>query len=105
MQDKIVLQHENLGYVSTAIPSLSEDYYYVLEYDKNWLTLYQLNSGDQLKIKIRKKTWNKNPINNKDFIKILKVQPEGKFRKDGENWIQSKTEFEDILQDYTILTR
>lgn len=101
---KIRYQLECLGYITEIIPKLDNNYKYVINYENNWLTLYQLNNGTTEKIKIRKKTWNKNPIHSGDIIKITEIKPEGRFFKDSNGeWQQSTTNFEDIVQKYNLV--
>ena len=97
--DKINWQQEYLGYISLKL-SIDDDYYYVCDIDKNWLTLYQLSSGDTIKIKSRKKYIGDLTV--KKIIKILEISPEKKWRKNGDEW-ERIDEYEDILVDFKIL--
>lgn len=110
--DKIMYEQEHLGYIQTKM-NLSEDYYYITDIKDNWITLYQLCSGDNLKIKCRAKTRNSNPIFIGEIIKIKSIEPERKYillkdengkeilDKNGKKiWERSETEYEDILKDY-----
>ena len=102
--DKINYQQEYLGYISEVRPSLDDDYYYVQEISGNWLTLYQLNSGDILKIKARKNALSLNPIYVKQIIKADEIREEKKWRKVDGEWIRID-ETEPILISYQVLQR
>ena len=102
--DKINYQQEYLGYISEVRPSLEDDYYYVQEISGNWLTLYQLNSGDILKIKARKNALSLNPIYVKQIIKADEIREEKKWRKVDGEWIRID-ETEPILISYQALQR
>lgn len=101
--DCIRYQNECLGYINLVYPKLSEDYYYIKMLKDNWLTLYQLATGDTLKIKVRKNTLNSNPVEENQVIKVLEITQEKKWGKDENgNWIR-KEEYEDILSKYSVL--
>lgn len=102
--DKIKYQQEYLGYISITKPSLDEKYYYVSNIDKNWVTLYQIKTGDTLKIKFRKNDWSKNPFYYRQIIKVLDIAAEKRFAKDPDgNWIRID-EYEDILKKWQVLS-
>lgn len=96
---KIQWQQKYLGYISFKL-DIDDDYYYVCDIDKNWLTLYQLSSGDTIKIKSRKKYIG--DLVPKKIIKILEISPEKKWRKNGDEW-ERIDEYEDILVDFKVL--
>lgn len=91
--DKLNYQKEYLGYVSEIRSNLDNDYYYIEEISGNWLTLYQLNSGDTLKVKARKNTLTLNGVCTKQIIKVGEIREERKWRKVNDEWVRiDKTE-------------
>lgn len=103
LSQQLVWENELLGYVQTVIPKINSTYYFIVEINNNWLTLYQLATGDTLKIKVRKNTLNSNPVSENQVIKVLEITQEKKWGKDENgNWIR-KEEYEDILSKYSVL--
>ena len=102
-KNRIQSELEHLGYIQTTIEDISDEYYYVTDFNGNWLTLYQLNSGDSKKIKSRKKYLSETDIGVGRIIKILDISEEPKWRKDnmGE-WYRSE-ETEPILTRFLVL--
>ena len=113
--DKIKYEQEYLGYIQTTV-NIDKKYYYITDINEAWLTLYQLNTGETLKIKCRKKTQNQNPIVTGNIIKVLKIEPEPKFKllkdengkeildKNGKKqWYRDQDDLEDILQKYSLV--
>lgn len=103
IKNRIQSELEHLGYIQTVIDSVSDEYHYVTDMNGNWLTLYQLNSGDSKKIKSRKKYLSETEIGVGKIIKILNISEEPKWRKDnmGE-WYRSE-ETEPILTKFLVL--
>jgi hypothetical protein len=100
--DKLMFELDCLGTIQTTLRTKS-NYYIVLEVKDNWVTLYQLTTGDQLKIKCRKKTLNATPIKERDVIKVIEFADENKWRKtDAGEWYQID-ETEQILKSYELL--
>ena len=93
----------HLGYIQTVIKDVPDEYHYVTDINGNWLTLYQLNSGDSKKIKSRKKYLSETEIEIGKIIKVLEISQEPKWRKDnmGE-WYRSE-ETEPILTRFLVL--
>lgn len=113
--DKLAYEQEYLGYIQTTV-NIDKKYYYITDINEAWLTLYQLNTGETLKIKCRKKTQNQNPIVTGNIIKVLKIEPEPKFKllkdengkevldKNGKKqWYRDQDDLEDILQKYSLV--
>lgn len=99
--DILEWQREHLGYIQYTKSDLDEAYYYVTDIDKNWLTLYQLKTGNTLKIKSRKKYIMDLTANR--IIKVLDIIQENKWVKNPDgSWGRSE-ELEDILKNYKIL--
>ena len=103
VKNRIQSELEHLGYIQTTIEDISDEYHYVTDINGNWLTLYQLNSGDSKKIKSRKKYLLETDIGVGRIIKILDISEEPKWRKDnmGE-WYRSE-ETEPILTKFLVL--
>lgn len=101
--DKIKFQQEYLGYISITKPNISEEYYYLSAINGNFADLYQLKTGNTLKIKFRKGDYNKNPFYEHEIIKVLDIVSEKKWGKDSDgNWYR-KDEYEEILKKWQIL--
>ena len=103
IKNRIQSEILHLGYIQTVIEDVSDEYHYVTDINGNWLTLYQLNSGDSKKIKSRKKYLSETEIAVGKIIKILDISQEPKWRKDnmGE-WYRSE-ETEPILTRFLVL--
>ena len=103
IKNRIQSELEHLGYIQMVLKDIPDEYYYVIDINGNWLTLYQLNSGDSKKIKSRKKYLLETDIGVGRIIKILNISEEPKWRKDnmGE-WYRSE-EMEKILTKYLVL--
>ena len=103
VKNRIQSELLHLGYIQTVIDSVSDEYHYVTDINGNWLTLYQLNSGDSKKIKSRKKYLLETEIEVGKIIKVLEISQEPKWRKDnmGE-WYRSE-ETEPILTRFLVL--
>ena len=103
IKNRIQSEILHLGYIQTVIEDVSDEYHYVTDINGNWLTLYQLNSGDSKKIKSRKKYLSETEIGVGKIIKILDISQEPKWRKDnmGE-WYRSE-ETEPILTRFLVL--
>ena len=113
--DKLSYEQEYLGYIQTTV-NVDKKYYYITDIKEAMLTLYQLSTGETLKIKCRKKTQNQNPIVVGNIIKVLKIEPEPKFKlikdengkeildKNGKKqWYRDENDLEDILQKYSLV--
>ena len=103
IKNRIQSEILHLGYIQTVIDDVPDEYHYVTDINGNWLTLYQLNSGDSKKIKSRKKYLSETEIGVGKIIKILDISQEPKWRKDnmGE-WYRSE-ETEPILTRFLVL--
>ena len=103
IRDRISSELMHLGYIQTILDNVSDEYYYVTNIDGNWLTLYQLNSGNTIKIKSRKKYLSESDISINKVIKILEISEDNRWRKNqmGE-WYKSD-ETEPILTSFLVL--
>ena len=102
-KNRIQSELTHLGYIQTVIEDVADEYYYVTDINGNWLTLYQLNSGDSKKIKSRKKYLSETEIEIGKIIKVLTISEEPKWRKNimGE-WYRDE-ETEPILTRFLVL--
>ena len=113
--DKLSYEQEHLGYIQTTI-DIGEKYYYISDIKEAMLTLYQLKTGETIKIKCRKKTQNQNPIVAGNIIKVEKIGLEPKFKlikdengkeildKNGKKqWYRDENDLEEILQKYLLV--
>lgn len=95
--EQIEFEIDNLGYANTTFPEVSNAYAMVLEVNSKYtpvIDLYKLNTGETIKVKIKKNRFydaNENPIIMKgNIIKILKTHTEyGKKLIDGK-WYDNK---------------
>lgn len=105
ISQQLKAQKEYLGYLQYANPSLATTYHYVLSIDGKYknknITLYRLCDGETLTYKIRPRTLDDNPIEPGEIIKVLDTHTEGKWSKDGDQWVQSTTDFNDFLTKYS----
>lgn len=99
-------QLQCLGFISAVLPGSDEKYYMVCNQEKNWFTLYQLKTGNTLKIKSRSNIIANNPVKVGDCIKVLEIKPEPRFYKDdNDEWARDFDHMEDILKRYQVLKK
>lgn len=102
--DKIKYQKEYLGYIQLVIPKIKSNYYYVEDIDGRYankmVKLYQLNSGEQLSIKVKKGTLTNNPLYEDSIIKVIKITEEKKWGRNENGEYYQKEENEPILKEY-----
>ena len=103
--EKMKYQNDLLGYVDLVLPKTSKEYYYVSAINGSMITLYQLCSGDTLKIKIRSNTMKNSPFFENDIIKVLEINQEKKFVKNPDGTWGRKDELENILSKYLVLKK
>jgi DNA polymerase III alpha subunit len=105
ISQQLKAQKECLGYLQYANPHLATTYHYVLSIDGKYknknITLYRLCDGETLTYKIRPRTLDDNPVEPGEIIKVLDTHTEGKWSKDGDQWVQSTTDFNDFLTKYS----
>lgn len=103
--DRIKYEGECLGYIQLTVPKLDSDYVYVLDIDGKFANktaiLYTLKNGEQVRVKVKAKTLETDPIQKGDILRIDEVREEGRWSKDSNGkWQQSQTEKEQILKKY-----
>ena len=105
ISQQLKAQKEYLGYLQYDNPRLATTYHYVLSIDGKYknknITLYRLCDGETLTYKIRPRTLDDNPVEPGEIIKVLDTHTEGKWSKDGDQWVQSTTDFNDFLTKYS----
>lgn len=105
ISQQLKAQKEYLGYLQYVNPRLATTYHYVLSIDGKYknknITLYRLCDGETLTYKIRPRTLDDNPVEPGEIIKVLDTHAEGKWSKDGDQWVQSTTDFNDFLTKYS----
>ena len=103
IKNRIQNELEHLGYIQIVLDNVADEYYYVTEIKGNWLTLYQLHTGNTIKAKSRKKYLEDTDIDIGKIIKIIEFKNENKWCKDfmGE-WYKSD-ETEKILTRFLVL--
>lgn len=103
IKNRIQSELEHLGYIQTTLENISDEYYYVNEINGNWLTLYQLHTGNTIKIKSRKKYLQDTDIDVNKIIKIIEIKDEQKWRKDAMGEWYRDDETEPILTRFLVL--
>ena len=103
IKNRIQSELEHLGYIQTTLENISDEYYYVNGINGNWLTLYQLHTGDTIKIKSRKKYLQDTDIDVNKIIKIIEIKDEQKWCKDAMGEWYRSDETEPILTRFLVL--
>lgn len=103
IKNRIQSELEHLGYIQTTLENISDEYYYVNEINGNWLTLYQLHTGNTIKIKSRKKYLQDTDIDVNKIIKIIEIKDEQKWCKDAMGEWYRSDETEPILTRFLVL--
>lgn len=103
IKNRIQSELEHLGYIQTTLENISDEYYYVNEINGNWLTLYQLHTGNTIKIKSRKKYLQDTNIDVNKIIKIIEIKDEQKWCKDAMGEWYRSDETEPILTRFLVL--
>ena len=108
LQKKLNYELDNLGYIQTIIPELSQDYYFVQDYECKFtnpkLTLYRLCDGDISVVKVKRKKYDEAPIKVGDMIKVVEKKKEGKWSKDADgDWHQDNEDKEVVLKKWAFV--
>lgn len=104
IREKTLIELEYLGYIKTTDKSIHKDFAIVSEINTNrwgttFLTLYRPNNGAEEQVKIYKKTFAENKVEQFDMIKTVSIKEKHKKRKVDGKWIQLD-ETEQILSQY-----
>lgn len=98
----ITYQNEIFGYITYVNPKLSQ-IGLITELNTNYtpkLTIYMLDSGKTITVKLSKILFQKNPVAKNDFIKFT-VYKKQKCKKVNDEWVKC-TETEDWIKSYVI---
>lgn len=103
IKNRIQSELQHLGYIQIILDEVKDEYYYVTDLNGNWLTLYQLHTGNTIKMKSRKKYLQETDIATGKIIKVIDIKDEPKWCKDGMGeWVRS-AETEPILTRFLVL--
>lgn len=108
IREKINYQLQYYGYTNITDEKTPREYWVatdVSDRGKNkFVDLYQINTGNKFKVKIRGSVFSQNPFQIGSILQILSFNKEGKWIKNSETqeWEKSKTIFEDILNNYKL---
>ena len=104
MRDKLKYEKELLGYIRSIYPEINIGYYVVLDINKKYknpvATLYRLQDGLEETMKIKAGTYNLDPIDIGDIIRVNATKEEGKWRMVDGKWEQNSQDKETILVAY-----
>lgn len=108
LNQRLNYELDNLGYVKTEMPELSQDYAFVQGYECKYknpkLTLYRLCDGTIETVKIKRKQYDNAPIQVGDIIKTIERSREGKWSKDANgDWQQDNMDKEVILKKWSFV--
>lgn len=109
LSDKIRAEFKYLGYIITAIPSLTSDYGVILEIKpgskKNTYDIYHIQTGDTEKLKIRHSllTAAGFDINVGDIIKIKEIKDEKKWRRNNNGEFYRTNEIERFITNFNLM--
>jgi DNA polymerase III alpha subunit len=100
--DKIKFQIELIGYTDIVDETLSDKLVFVTDltfnqYGTPFVTLYNISIGSSLYIKVDKNYFNKKPFEIADMLSIVKISNDKKY------WIKDKTEYENVLHQYSLV--
>ncbi len=108
IREKINYQLQYYGYTNITDEKTPREYWVatdVSDRGKNkFVDLYQINTGNKFKVKIRGSVFSQNPFEIGNILQILSFNKEGKWIKNSETqeWEKSKTIFEDVLNNYKL---
>lgn len=94
-------QKEFYGYIDYVNPS-AKNMGYVMNVDTKYspkITIYELDTGKTNVYKMSKKDFSSRPVEPETIIKFSYEQ-RCKLRKDGDNWVRLKDEFESWIKNY-----
>lgn len=109
--EQVKFEKDYLNYIVYTNPQIDDKYYIVSEYKtyKNpalpYLELYNLNTGETVKTKIKKATvYKENPFGQYSVLRIPNFTETQKRKKIGDKWVLTD-ETEPILEQYKIVKR
>lgn len=107
LKEKIQAQYEYMGYIDSSYAEAEANLWFVLEisnkYKNYMLTVYNIRTGEQETIKLKKKYYDGIPIQQGDVIKIFEIAEDFKWYKDEDGKWQQKDEKEKLLTNYKVI--
>ena len=107
--NNIIIRIEYLQYVTYSNPNISEDYYIVIDYityndpAKPTLILKNLNSGEELKVRIKQASvYKANPFGQFSILKIEGFTQDFKKEKVNGEW-KTTDQIEYVLECYDVI--
>lgn len=103
----ISAQKEYMGYIDYKNEYYNENVYFVLElkttkWGSTFVSLWNLNKGKQIDLKIYKKTLQERQLQENDLIYVTSIEEKNKMRKVEGEWIQLEDK-ESILKSYRMI--
>ena len=103
IQDRIKWQNEHLGYIDILLPKCDESVAYITEindkYYNRLVDLYRLKTGETERVKVKGKTFERDPFKKGDIIQTIAASEERKWRKTTDGFEQID-ELETILKKW-----
>lgn len=102
--DKIKAEVNYMGYITTIDDTIPKDCAIITKIDTNrwgthFFSLYRPNNGEYEDVKVYKRTFEKNPVDDYDMIRTINLKVQNKkYKKDGK-WIMSDQK-EKVLSTY-----
>lgn len=105
MRETFEAEIEFVGYVSYINPSFDEKVCVIIEIKENkwgnvFLTLYKINNGNSITLKVNKKYYNNKPLSQYDLIRVIQIDEKFKQRKIDGKWVNLEDK-EYILSSYS----
>lgn len=104
LAEQIELELDYIGHISIRIENIPKRYLYVIDVDTKYTpraTLYCLNTGKTLEMKVDKKKFTKNKIKKGDVIYCKKYMKKENWSKSDTGFVRNGT-FSDYLMDWDI---
>lgn len=109
LKERLKFEAENMGYIAFTYEKATKNIYFVLELTtykdkaKPYITLYQVKTGETVKAKIiNREVYIATPFNKGDVLVVDKMSQRPKSKLENGKWIKSKTEKENILNEYQV---
>lgn len=112
MFEHIMIEQEHYGFIKSVYPDYDPNMFAIINIDKKYtpkVFLYNFKTGQQMMFKIKKKKfYNINNMDNLfigDIIRVNKTSEEGKWKKEGEEWIQMESVKEPFIENVDLISR
>ena len=111
LYEQIAFEKENLGYAYSVWEMLDEELHAVIHIDSKYtpkITLYQLNSGIEVVVKVNKKKfwkYDEQMLYVGDIIRVLEVTEEEGWRKVNNKWARNPLVMEKHLQKCKLIRK